>query len=122
MARRFANVSEEEIQEAFFYASDLGNTKTSIPLRVGEERYISRLGIYPLPTSPSGDSCIISFLNHFKALPKKAKITLVSFSHGIALFSSSIFSINGGSGPLDTFLFVVFLFFSLFCRSYFSCK
>ena len=35
----------------------------------------------------------------------------MSFSHGIALFSSSIFSINDGSGPLDTFLFVVFLFF-----------
>ena len=57
------------------------------------------------PSSP------ISFLNHFIPQPKQAKITLVSFSHGIALFSSSTFSINGGSGPLDTFLFVVFLFF-----------
>ena len=54
----------------------------------------------------------VSFLNHFIPLPKQAKIRLVSFSHGIALFSSSIFSINGGSGPLDTFLFVDF-FFSL---------
>ena len=26
------------IEEAFFYPSDLVNTKTSIPLRVGEER------------------------------------------------------------------------------------
>ena len=42
MARRFAKVSEEEIEEAFFYPSDLVNTKTTIPLRVGEERFASR--------------------------------------------------------------------------------
>ena len=40
MARRFAKVSEEEIEEAFFYPSDLANTKTTIPLRVGEEWWI----------------------------------------------------------------------------------
>ena len=40
MARRFAKVSEEEIEDAFFYPSDLVNTKTTIPLRVGEERWI----------------------------------------------------------------------------------
>ena len=40
MARRFAKVSEEEIEEAFFYPSDLIKTKTTIPLRVGEERWI----------------------------------------------------------------------------------
>ena len=40
MACRFAKVSEEEIEEAFFYLSDLVNTKTVIPLRVGEERWI----------------------------------------------------------------------------------
>ena len=40
MARRFAKVSEEEIKIAFFYPSDLVNTKTTIPLRVGEERWI----------------------------------------------------------------------------------
>ena len=57
MARRFAKVSEEEIKTAFFYSSDLVNTKTTIPLRVGEDA--SRLGIYPpLFTSPSGDRCI----------------------------------------------------------------
>ena len=38
MARRFAKVSEEEIKTGFFYPSDLVNTKTTIPLRVGEER------------------------------------------------------------------------------------
>ena len=40
MARGFGKVSEEEIEEAFFYPSDLVNTKTTIPLRVGEERWI----------------------------------------------------------------------------------
>ena len=41
MASRFAKVSEEEIvainEAAFFYPSDLVNTKT-IRIRVGEER------------------------------------------------------------------------------------
>ena len=40
MARLFAKVSEEKIEEPFFYPSDLVNTKTTIPLRVGEERRI----------------------------------------------------------------------------------
>ena len=40
MARRFAKVSQEEIVTAFFYPSDLVNTKTTISLRVGEERWI----------------------------------------------------------------------------------
>ena len=40
MARRCAKVSEDEMEEAFFYPSDLVNTKTTIPLRVGEERRI----------------------------------------------------------------------------------
>ena len=37
MVRRFAKVSEEKI-EPFFNPSDLVNTKTTIPLRLGEER------------------------------------------------------------------------------------
>ena len=40
MARRLAKDSEEEIDEAFFNPSDLVNTKTTIALRVGEERWI----------------------------------------------------------------------------------
>ena len=39
MARSFAKVSEE-IEEEFLYPSDLVNTKTTIPLSVGEERWI----------------------------------------------------------------------------------
>ena len=70
MARRFAKVPEEEIvainETAFFYPSDLVNAKTTIPLRVGEERWISRLGIYPpLFTSPSRDSCILFLVRIF---------------------------------------------------------
>ena len=71
MARRFAKVLEEEIEEAFFYPSDLVNTKTTIPLRVGEERWIytSTLRVsvlYPqLFTSPSGDSCLILMYCNF---------------------------------------------------------
>ena len=45
MARRFAKVSEEEIEEAFFYPSDLVNTKTTIPLRVGRWIYTSTLRV-----------------------------------------------------------------------------
>ena len=41
MTRRFAKVSEKEIEEAFFYPSDLVNTKATMPLRVGEGRWIS---------------------------------------------------------------------------------
>ena len=40
MVCRFAKVSEEEIEEAYFYPSDLVNTETTIPLRVGEEQWI----------------------------------------------------------------------------------
>ena len=50
MVCRFAKVSEEEIEEAFFYPSNLVNTKTTIPLRVGEERWICiltlRISVY----------------------------------------------------------------------------
>ena len=40
MARRFAKISEEGMKTAFFYPSDLVNTKTTIPLSVGEEQWI----------------------------------------------------------------------------------
>ena len=44
MARPFTKVSEEQIEEAFFfYPSDLVNTKTAIPFRVGEEQWIYTL-------------------------------------------------------------------------------
>ena len=62
MARCFAKVSEEEIEEAYFFQCALVNFKQlSRSGSVKRGGYIpSRLGIYPpLFTSPSGDSCII---------------------------------------------------------------
>ena len=56
MARRFLKVSEEEIKTVFFHLSDLVNTKTTIPLRVGEEQWIYiltlRLSVYIHHYSP----------------------------------------------------------------------
>ena len=54
MARRFAKVLEEEIEEAFFYPSDLVNTKTTIPFRVGEERWIYTLTL-----------CVSVYIHHY---------------------------------------------------------
>ena len=86
MARRFAKVSEEEIITAFFYPSDLVNTKTTIPLRVGEERWIYtstlRVSVYihhyspplweivvyyypPPPSSPLISYIVIKLMNRF---------------------------------------------------------
>ena len=43
MARRFVKVSDEEIEEAFFYPSDVVNTKTTTPSgSVRSGRYIPR--------------------------------------------------------------------------------
>ena len=40
MALRFVKASEKKSKKRFFYPSDLVNTKTTTPLRVGEERWI----------------------------------------------------------------------------------
>ena len=96
MVRRFAKVSEDEIvaidEIAFFYPIYLANTKTTIPLRVGEERWIyldaSRLGIYPpLFTSPSGDSCILYQLSLVSLLYTSSYNVLFCF-HGFPLGSA----------------------------------
>jgi len=56
MVRRFTKAAEEEIEEVFFYPSDLVNTKTTIPLWVGEERWIYtstlRISVYIHHYSP----------------------------------------------------------------------
>ena len=64
MACHFTKVLEEEIEEAFLYPPDLVNTKKLSPsgsVKSGGYIYLdaSHLGIYPLFTSPSGDSCIL---------------------------------------------------------------
>ena len=67
MARRFAKVSEEEIEKAFFYPSDLVNTKTTIPLRVGEERLIYtstlRVSVYIHHYSPPLRGIVVYYPN-----------------------------------------------------------
>ena len=69
MARRFAKVSEEEIEEAFFYPSDLVNTKTTIPLRVGEERWIYtstlRVSVYIHHYSPPLREIVVYYYYFF---------------------------------------------------------
>ena len=40
MARRFTKVLKKILKKRYFYPSDLVNTKTTIALRVGEERWI----------------------------------------------------------------------------------
>ena len=67
MARRFAKVLEEEIEEAFFYPSDLVNTNTTIPLRVGEERWIYTstlcVSVYIHHYSPPLRGIVVYYLN-----------------------------------------------------------
>ena len=67
MARRFAKVSEEETEEVFFYPSDLVNTKTTIPLRVGEERWIytSTLVYYSFQWMSWNETCVLTFSTTF---------------------------------------------------------
>ena len=66
MARRFVKVSEEEIEEAFFYPSDLVNTKTAIPIRVGEERWMYtstlRVSVYIRHYSPPLRGIVVHYL------------------------------------------------------------
>ena len=58
MARCFTKVSEEEIvainEAAFFYPSDLVNTKTTL----SPSGSVKSSGYIPV-ASPSGDSCIV---------------------------------------------------------------
>ena len=79
MARRFTKVSEEEIEEAFFYPSDLVNTKTTIPLRVGEERWIYtstlRVSVYIHHYSPPLRGIVVYYLVifHVKTVTRMAR-------------------------------------------------
>ena len=69
--RRFAKVSEEEIvainEAAIFYPSDLVNTKTAIPLRVREARWIYtstlRVSVYIHHYSPHLRGIVVYYFN-----------------------------------------------------------
>ena len=68
---RFAKVSEEEIKTAFFYPTDLVNTETTIPLRVGEERWIYtstlRVSVYIHHYSPPLREVVVYYATlHYK--------------------------------------------------------
>ena len=66
----FVIVSEEEIvaimEAAFFYPSDLVNTKTTIPVRVSEERWIYtltlRVSVYIYHYSPRLRGIVVYYL------------------------------------------------------------
>ena len=67
MACRFMKVLEEEIITAFFYPSDLVSTKTTIPLRVGEEWWIYtstlRVSVYIHHYSPPLRGIVVLLFN-----------------------------------------------------------
>ena len=73
MARRFAKVSEEEIEEVFFYPSDLVNT-----LRVGEERWIYtstlRVSVY-IHHSPPLRGIVVYYSRDFNTISRKSEFT-----------------------------------------------
>ena len=73
MARRFAKVSEEEIEEVFFYPSDLVNTKTTIPLRVGVQRWIYtstlHVSVYIHHYSPPLRGIVVYYINIIHSNP-----------------------------------------------------
>ena len=79
MARRFAKVSEEEIKTAFFYPSDLVNTKTTTPLRVGEERWIYsstlRVSVYIHHYSPPLPGIVV----YYSSFSKMSRMSLKSW-------------------------------------------
>ena len=72
MARCFAKVSEEEIKTALFYASDLVSTKTTIPLRVSEERWLYtstlRVSVYIHHYSPHLQGIVVYYSLKWRAL------------------------------------------------------
>ena len=74
MARRFAKVSEEKIKTAFFYPSDLVNTKTTIPLRVGEKQWIYtstlRVSVYIHHYSPPLRGIVVYYFLSLRIISK----------------------------------------------------
>ena len=70
MACRFVKVSEE-IKEALFYPSDLVNTKTTMPLRVGEEQWIY---------VPFSTLCVSVYIDHYSP-PLRAIVVYYSSFH-----------------------------------------
>ena len=66
MLHHFAKVLEEEIEETFFYPSDLVNTKATTSLRVGEAWWIYtstlRISVYIHHYSPLLRGIVVLFV------------------------------------------------------------
>ena len=75
MACRFAKVSEEEIEEAIFYPSDLVNTKTTIPLRVPEEWWIYTIQYFTLMRSFGNKFLVFYFSTVAVQFPEKLNVS-----------------------------------------------
>ena len=95
MARRFAKVLEEEIEEAFFCPSDLVNTKTTIPLRVGEERWIHtstlRVSVYIHHYSPPLRGIVVYYITgdfNLDLLKHESHSVTAQFIESLFAFSS----------------------------------
>ena len=86
MARRFAKVSDKEIKTAFFYPSDLVNTKTTIALWVDEERWIYtstlRVSVYIHHYSPPLRGIVVYyyFYSAFQAQALSCSVCVTLFN------------------------------------------
>ena len=82
MACRFAKVSEEEIvainEVAFYHPSDVVNTKTTIPLRIGEEWRIYtsalRVSVYIHHYSPPLQGIVSYYYYYLMQVERKKKV------------------------------------------------
>jgi len=90
MARRFAKVSEEEIKTAFFYPSDLVNTKTTIPLRVGEERWLY-----------TSTLCVSAYIHHYPPSLRGIVVHYYQLRNLIVLYPLTVNPFTPGGFPID---------------------
>ena len=86
--------SKKKIKTAFFFPSDLVNTKTTIPLRVGEERWkhtsTLRVSVYIHHYSPPLRGIVVYYYNLGEV---KIKPMPVSSDHGsVPLFDIRLFA------------------------------
>ena len=96
----FRESFRRKIKKAFLYQSDLVNTKTTIPLRVGEERWIYtstlRVLLYIPHYSPPLRGIVVYYLLLFLMVPRDSdpiisegfqrRLSLSSLNKRLALF------------------------------------
>ena len=105
MARHFTKVSEEEIEEVFFYPSDLVNTKTTILLRVGEEQWIYtstlRVSAYIHHYSPPLRGIVVYYSQLFTTIHTIRYSGLPDTPHVVSV---SLFRLNSSRRETITFV------------------